>query len=153
MFSLNYSNSTITNTTTRLVEKIFSFDISKINFLLIATDECKRKFSKSYCNYSAFVVLIGYVLNTIVLPLILFKIMQLKTKFRNQYNLSLMWMCSILIMALIDLIEYIAIGNGKIYSTGIILIQCVFVAISIVSRISFFYLAEDFRYFYFVFKL
>jgi hypothetical protein len=56
-------------------------------------------------------------------------------------------------MALIDLIEYIAIGNGKIYSTGIILIQCVFVAISIVSRISFFYLAEDFRYFYFVFKL
>ena len=140
MINLNYSNSTITtNSIAKAVGLSFSFDVSKINFLIIATDECKKKFTLSYCNYSAFVILIGYVLNTIVIPLILFKIIQLKTKFRNQYNLSLMWICSILIIALIDLIEYIATGNGKIYSTGIILTQCVFIVILTVSQLMFFF--------------
>ena len=130
MIDSNNTNLTVLNSTKW---PSFSFDISKINFLLISADECKRKLSLSYCYYAAFVVLVGYVLNALIVPFILFRIMQLKTKFKNQYNLSLLWMCSILIMALIDLIEYVATGNGKIYSTGIILIQCVFITVSIVS--------------------
>lgn len=106
---------------------------SKINFLLIAADECTLQYSKSYCYYSAFIVLCGYVLQMTLMPFILHRITQLKNKFRNQYSLSLLWICSILIMALIDLIEFIAIGNGKIYSNGIILIQCIFIFICIVS--------------------
>ena len=113
--------------------KLFKDYISKINFLFIATDECTRNYSKSYCTFSALIVLCGYLCFMCIMPLVIYRLMQLKTKFRNQYNLSLLWMCSILLIGLIDLTEFIAIGNGKIYSIVIIFIQCVFIVTCIVS--------------------
>jgi len=107
--------------------------ISNINFLFIATDACTNTYSKSYCSFSALIVVCGYLCFMFIMPLILYRLMQLKTKFRNQYNTSLLWICSILLIGLVDLTEFIAIGNGKIYSTIIIFIQCIFIVTCIVS--------------------
>lgn len=107
--------------------------ISKVNIFLVSTDECTRKYSKLYCYYSSFLVLCGYLCNMSAIAFILHRITQLKTKFRNQYSLNLLWLCSILLIALIDIIEFIATGNGKVYSAGIIFIQCLTIVFCIVS--------------------
>lgn len=118
-------NSSITNSARE--------SISSVYFFLIATDKCTRNYSSSYCYYSSFVVLCGYLCNMSAIGFVLYRLLQLKTKFRNQYNLTLLWLCSILLVALIDIIEFISTGNGKIYSSAIILIQCILIVLCIVS--------------------
>ncbi|CAF0876436.1 unnamed protein product [Brachionus calyciflorus] len=47
---------------------------------------------------------------------------KLKKRFRNQYNLSLLWICSFMLIISIDLLEFIIVRDEKVYSLILILI-------------------------------
>jgi hypothetical protein len=98
--------------------------VSSVNAFLISTNECTKSSSIYYCNYVASIILIGYLMHLAVFPLTLLRMKQLKKKFRNQYNLSLVWLCSLLLMSFIDILEYIVTGDANLFSYFIVLVQC-----------------------------
>ena len=76
-------------------------------------------------------VLLGYVLQMIVLPLVISRIRALGARFRNQYNLSFFWLCSIALTIYIDLLEYVFSYDGHVQSKAITLVNCVYFVLAI----------------------
>jgi hypothetical protein len=93
---------------------------SSFNFFLLATDECLLRSNKSFCNYIAFIVVISQFLFTFVFPFIWYRLRVLNQNYRNQYNLSFVWLLSIFALISIDIIEFLLFRNGQIYSVTII---------------------------------
>jgi hypothetical protein len=104
-----------------------------VNFLLVSvTGNCLPTESPFYCYYLALLILLGHALNSTIFPLTLYRMHQLGVKFRNQYNVSFMWMCALLLASSIDLLEYVIAGDGQVYSISIV----VFVLLYSVASIS-----------------
>ena len=104
---------------------------SSINFWLVFVDKCEGRFGHVYCNYAALMVLIGFFLQMMVMPLVISRIRALGARFRNQYNLSFIWLCSIVLTIYIDLIEYMFSYDGHIQSKMITFVNCVFFVLAI----------------------
>ena len=94
---------------------------SRVNFIFVSTEYCKTKLNSFNCNYSSLVIFFGYILFFLVIPLTIYRVQQLKFNFRNQYNLNLLWICSILLIALIDFTEFMVATDGRVYSIMIII--------------------------------
>lgn len=88
----------------------------KLNFFLISSLQCQIFNSRSYCVYSTFLILISHVLFCIAFALTVYRMNQLVERFRNQYNLSLIWLLSIVLIFSIDILEFIVVGDPYIYS-------------------------------------
>jgi hypothetical protein len=98
--------------------------IESADLFFVKTNECLQYFTPSFCNYSAFLILFGYILFMLIWPLTIKRMQFIKKKFRNQYNLNFLWLCSIMLIICIDLSEYVIAGDGYIYSNCITLINC-----------------------------
>lgn len=99
----------------------------KFNIFLVSIEECKKNNPSFYCKYSAFLILCGYLCLLSVFPLMLNRMNKLGKRFRNQYNISFLWLCSIALMFSIDLLEFILNGDPNLYSMAIIatIIVCI----------------------------
>jgi hypothetical protein len=116
----NYRNET---------QKINMFDFMNTSFNLIlpSTDTCSEyKTSRLYCNFSSVLVFCGYLMQVFIFPLIILRMNQLKTRFRNQYSISILWLCSIALMTSIDFIEFILVGDPRVFSIFIAIFICVY---------------------------
>lgn len=100
--------------------------IVQMNTFFPSIDGCLRNNNKHYCNYSSFLVVCGYICHLCVFPAIILRMSQLAKIFRNQYNISFLWLCSILLISCIDLLEFIIEGNNQIYSILIVTLICVY---------------------------
>lgn len=94
--------------------------ISKINFFLVSTRECIENSPSVYCNYSASLITFGHICLLFYFPLMFFRMNKLDNRFRNQYNVSLLWLCSLILIFSIDLLEFSITHNPNIYSMVII---------------------------------
>ena len=106
---------------------------SHLKMLFISTSHCERDYSSAYCGFAAFIISLGYLSGLFVFPFMLYRMRQLKKKFRNQYNISLLWLNSIMLVFLIDLIEYFLTHDGTIYSSFIILSLLVYIATCVMT--------------------
>ncbi len=111
---------------------------SSINFLFVSTDYCQTKNSNSYCNYSVFIILLGYMSIMFVFPFLLHRMRQLSKKFRNQYSISFLWLASICLIFSIDLIEFFLIHDGRLYSAGIAIFQLISVFTCLLTTVHYF---------------
>lgn len=103
----------------------------KLNWVFVFTDYCLdgRNNGSAYCSYAVFIILLAYIANLFVWPFLLVRMRKLNKKFRNQYNISLLWLCSIFLMFSIDLIELFLIADGHLYSMLICAILLVYLVI------------------------
>ncbi len=111
---------------------------SSINFLFVTTDYCRTKNSNAYCNYSVFIIFLGYMSIMLVFPFLLHRMRQLNNKFRNQYNISLLWLASISLVFSIDLIEFFLVHDGRLYSAGNATFQLVSLITCLLTMIQYF---------------
>jgi hypothetical protein len=123
----NLSNLTTTTEPELTTLPIYTHD--SLNFLFVSTEYCLTKNGPSYCNYAVFIILLAYITNLFVFPILLVRMRNLNKKFRNQYNISLLWLCSIFLMFSIDLIEFFLVADGHLYSV----IICIILFIYLVS--------------------
>jgi hypothetical protein len=107
-----------TNSTAAIQES--PIQVEDINIFLVSVAKCIPNDSEFYCYYVAFIILLGYALNNFIFPLTLYRMHQLKSKFRNQYNVSFLWMCALLLSSAIDILEYVVAGDGQVYSIVIV---------------------------------
>ncbi len=124
----NLTNLTISNQT------VIS---GRINTFFPSIDGCLQDNTQFFCNYSAFLVVCGYICHLCVFPAIILRMSALAKIFRNQYNISFLWLCSILLMACIDLLEFILVGNNQIYSMLIVTLICFYFIIGLVALIKY----------------
>lgn len=99
-----------------------SFSNSSMNFLFPSTAQCLSKNPNAYCNYASFLVICGYLCHFCVFPSLLFRMKQLSNRFKNQYSISFLWLCSILLVTCIDLLEFMLVWDNQIYSIYIMII-------------------------------
>jgi hypothetical protein len=105
---------------------IFDFMNTNFNFFFPSTDTCYENKTKFFCNYASILIFGGYFLHMFIFPLIILRMKDLKTRFRNQYSISILWLCSITLMTSIDLIEFILVGDRRVFSIFIVLFVCVY---------------------------
>jgi hypothetical protein len=101
-----------------------SSDSNDANFLLVSIDACSKEKPKFFCHFASFLILIGYLLHLSVFPTIFFKMKKLSSEFAKSYNLSFLWLCTILLINIIDLLEFIIIGDKRVFSILIVFIIC-----------------------------
>ena len=82
----NLSNLTTTTEPELTTLPIYTHD--SLNFLFVSTEYCLTKNGPSYCNYAVFIILLAYITNLFVFPILLVRMRNLNKKFRNQYNIS-----------------------------------------------------------------
>ena len=100
----------------------------RINTFFPSLGGCLKYNNYALCNYSSLMVVCGHIIQLCVFPALIFRMSNLTKRFRNQYNISFLWLCSILLISSIDLLEFIIVGNGQIYtSLTVILISIYFV--------------------------
>lgn len=78
------------------------------------------------------------MVNMFVFPFLLHRMRVLTKKFRNQYNISLLWLASIALVFSIDLIEFFLIHDGNLYSAGIAFFQLITLFTCLLSMIQYF---------------
>lgn len=100
-------------------------DYESMNIFLVNTNDCRNYNDNRYCVYSALLVTFGHLLYTSAFFFILLRINRLQERFRNQYNLSFLWLLSILSIAFVDLLEYTVSDDVYLYSKFIILLVIV----------------------------
>jgi hypothetical protein len=111
--------------------------IESADLFFVKTKECLHHFTPSFCNYSAFLILTGYILFMLVWPFTIKRMQFIKNKFRNQYNLNFLWLCSIILIICIDLSEYVISGDGYVYSHCITLINCFQIFLGVLTLVKF----------------
>lgn len=111
-----------------------------LGVFFVHTDECVHVEgnSSAYCHYVAFIIFLGYLFSLLVLPLTLNRMHTLKNKFRNQYNLSFNWLCALLLVSAIDLMEFMMSRDSRVFSIFIVLILTGYFFLSILTLISHF---------------
>lgn len=135
---MDYNVTTTFNLNSLSTDGTHDFLPSSVNFVFVSIDYCLTKNSSTYCNYSAFIILLGYITNAFIFPFILHRMHKLNTKFRNQYNVSLLWLCSIFLVFSIDIIEFLLINDGNLYSVSICVLQIIYLITLGLTIISYF---------------
>ena len=102
-----------------------------VNFWLVFVDKCAARFGQAYCNYASFMILLGFVLQMLVMPLVISRVRALGARFRNQYNISFFWLCSIALTVYIDLLEYVFSYDGHVQSKAITLVNCIYFVLAV----------------------
>lgn len=94
--------------------------LSKLNFFLVSIQKCSKINHVVFCKYSSSLITIGHICLSFFFPLMLFQMRKLENRFRNQYNLSFLWICSIILIFSIDFLEYFITNDRNLYSMVII---------------------------------
>lgn len=114
------------------------YRLTDVNFFFISTEYCLTKYSSSYCNYSVFIIFMGYLCSMLVFPFLLNRMRKISREFRNQYNISFPWLCSIFLVFSIDIIEFFLINDGQVYSVAICLLQIAYLTALLLTIIQYF---------------
>ena len=114
------------------------YQLADVNIFFLSTEYCLTKYSSSYCNYSVFIILMGYFCSMLVFPLLLHRMRKLTRQFRNQYNICFPWLCSIFLVFSIDIIEFFLINDGQVYSVTICLLQVGYLTALLLTIIQYF---------------
>jgi len=109
----------------------------RMNTFFPSIDGCLKVNNHLYCSYSAFLVVCGYVFHLCVFPALILRMSQLAKIFRNQYNISFLWLCSILLIASIDLLEFVIEDNNQIYSILIVMLICVYFVMGLTAMLKY----------------
>lgn len=120
------SNNNNTTNDTEKLNNIFDFMNTNFNLLFPSTNTCHEHKTRFFCNFAAILIFFGYILQMSIFPLIILRMKTLKTRFRNQYSISILWLCSIALMTSIDLIEFILVGDQRVFSIFIVIFICVY---------------------------
>lgn len=94
--------------------------LSKLNFFLVSTQTCQKLNPIAYCKYSSSLITIGHICLSFFFPVMLYQMRKLKKHFRNKYNLSFLWICSMILIFSIDLLEFLITKDRNLYSMIII---------------------------------
>ena len=124
----NFTNLTLINQT---------LNMNSIKTFFPSIQGCIKDNNAFYCKYSSFLVVCGFICHLCVFPSIIFRMSQLSKIFRNQYNLSFLWLCSIILIPLIDLLELMIQGNNQIYSILIGLLICVYIVMGLFAMLKY----------------
>ena len=94
-------------------------DSLAMQFLFVSIETCAKTNRRAYCHYASFLILLGYVCHMFVFPLLVMRMRELKSRFRNQYNLSFLWLCCMLLMTAIDILEFTLSLDARLFSVAI----------------------------------
>ncbi|RNA40961.1 hypothetical protein BpHYR1_044484 [Brachionus plicatilis] len=98
----------------------FGLQTPKLNFFLVSIQKCSESNPTVYCKYSASLITFGHLCLLFYFPLMFYRMSKLGNRFRNHYNLSFLWLCSLILMFSIDILEFLVTHDQNLYSMVII---------------------------------